>query len=258
MFIRIEKDSPTHVEIGNRHLSIMSCHRLYGAKAMECKFMKTTLQHKVFMVLLFIGVTSSCFAQVKVGAGNKPHFVKSPNMSDDSMELVRGHKIQVEIDTTEISQFEKIFGIPDPQLFQDEVPKHWVTVEDFYIDRYLVTNEQFKSFTDANPEWQPGRVPAQFEEHTMTQTQLEKVLYTAKDHTTGRRDGGASSSSDGRLNIKFSVPGRPGTGTNPEQLLAAGWSACFIGAMGLAAGKMTCVANNSTDANYSLSSADFP
>jgi len=119
MFIRIEKDSPTHVEIENRHLSIMSCHRLYGAKAMECKFMKTTLQHKVFMVLLFIGVTSSCFAQVKLGAGNKPHFVKSPNMSDDSMELVRGHKIQVEIDTTEISQFEKIFGIPDPQLFQE-------------------------------------------------------------------------------------------------------------------------------------------
>ncbi len=72
----------------------------------------------------------------------------------------------------------------------------------------------------------------------MTQTQLDKVLYTAKDHTTGGRDGGASRSSDGRLEIKFSVPGTPGTGTNPEQLLAAGWSACFIGAMGLAAGKM--------------------
>jgi osmotically inducible protein OsmC len=67
----------------------------------------------------------------------------------------------------------------------------------------------------------------------MTQTQLDKVLYTAKDHTTGGRDGGASRSSDGRLDIKFSVPGTPGTGTNPEQLLAAGWSACFIGAMGL-------------------------
>ena len=72
----------------------------------------------------------------------------------------------------------------------------------------------------------------------MTQTQLDKVLYTAKDHTTGGRDGGASRSSDGRLDIKFSVPGTPGTGTNPEQLFAAGWSACFIGAMGVAAGKM--------------------
>ncbi len=72
---------------------------------------------------------------------------------------------------------------------------------------------------------------------TMTQVQ-KKVLYTAHEHTTGGRDGGASRSSDGRLDIKFSVPGTPGTGTNPEQLLASGWSACFIGAMGLAARKM--------------------
>jgi lipoyl-dependent peroxiredoxin len=52
------------------------------------------------------------------------------------------------------------------------------------------------------------------------------------------KDGGASRSSDGKLDIQFSEPGRAGTGTNPEQLLAAGWSACFIGALGLAARKM--------------------
>ncbi len=68
-------------------------------------------------------------------------------------------------------------------------------------------------------------------------TTLEKVLYTGKTHTTGGRDG-ASRSSDDRLNIKLSSPGGPGTGTNPEQLFAAGWSACFIGAMGKAAGKL--------------------
>ena len=65
----------------------------------------------------------------------------------------------------------------------------------------------------------------------------EKVLYTAKTHTTGGRDGGASRSDDGRLDIKHSLPGT-GTGTNPEQLFAAGWSACFEGAMGLAAKKL--------------------
>jgi len=65
-----------------------------------------------------------------------------------------------------------------------------------------------------------------------------KILYTAKEHTTGGRDGGSSRSSDGRLEVKLSVPGTPGTGTNPEQLFAAGWSACFIGAMKIAAGKM--------------------
>lgn len=64
-----------------------------------------------------------------------------------------------------------------------------------------------------------------------TATQPAKLLYTAKAHTTGGRDGGASRSSDGRLDVKLSVPGGPGSGTNPEQLFAAGWSACFIGAI---------------------------
>src|SRR6202162_2683233 len=69
-------------------------------------------------------------------------------------------------------------------------------------------------------------------------TQLEKVLYTGKTHTSsGGRDGTARSS-DGRLDIKLSSPGSTGIGTNPEQLFAAGWSACFIGAMGLAAAKI--------------------
>jgi len=68
--------------------------------------------------------------------------------------------------------------------------------------------------------------------------QSKDVLYTAQEHTTGGRDGGSSTSSDGRLDVKLSVPGKPGTGTNPEQLFAAGWSACFIGAMRIAAAQM--------------------
>ena len=68
--------------------------------------------------------------------------------------------------------------------------------------------------------------------------QSTKVLYTAKVHTTGGRTAGVSRSSDGRLDIKHSTPGGPGGGTNPEQLFAAGWSACFEGAIGSAALKM--------------------
>ena len=68
-------------------------------------------------------------------------------------------------------------------------------------------------------------------------TQTDKVLYTGRTHTTGGRDG-ASRSSDGRLDVKLSSPGTSGDGTNPEQLFAAGWSACFEGAIGLAARKM--------------------
>src|SRR5215468_7333950 len=65
----------------------------------------------------------------------------------------------------------------------------------------------------------------------------EKLLYTAETHTTGGRDG-ASRSPDGRLDVKLSRPGSHGSGTNPEQLFAAGWSACFISAMDLEARKM--------------------
>lgn len=62
-----------------------------------------------------------------------------------------------------------------------------------------------------------------------------KLLYTAKAHTTGGRDGGSSRTSDGRLDVKLSVPGGHGEGTNPEQLLAVGWAACFTSAIKIVA-----------------------
>src|SRR5260370_16994888 len=58
----------------------------------------------------------------------------------------------------------------------------------------------------------------------------EKVMYTAKVHTTGGRVG-SSHSDDGKLDVKLSRPGTSGAGTNPEQLFAAGWSACYESAM---------------------------
>jgi len=71
----------------------------------------------------------------------------------------------------------------------------------------------------------------------MTIETIDKVLYTTQVHTTGGRDG-RSRSSDGRLDIQLSTPGSARPGTNPEQLFAAGWSACFQGAMGIAARRM--------------------
>src|SRR5262245_38547961 len=67
---------------------------------------------------------------------------------------------------------------------------------------------------------------------------LKNIVYTAKAHTTGGRDGGGSRTSDGRLEVKFSLPNGPGNGTNPEQLLAAGWSGCFLSATKIVAAKM--------------------
>ena len=88
-------------------------------------------------------------------------------------------------------------------------------------------------------------------------TQLEKVIYTAKTHTTGGRDG-SSRTSDGRLDVKLSSPGTSGDGTNPEQLFAAGWSACFLSAMGLVASQMKVAlpANRRIDAEVDLGTAD--
>lgn len=69
---------------------------------------------------------------------------------------------------------------------------------------------------------------------------IEKVLYTAEATANGGRDGRATSS-DGVLNVQLSTPrelgGGGGPGTNPEQLFAAGYSACFLGALKFVAGK---------------------
>jgi Ohr subfamily peroxiredoxin len=68
-------------------------------------------------------------------------------------------------------------------------------------------------------------------------TSLDKVLYTAKSHVTGGREG-QGRSSDGRVDVKLSSPGGAGEGTNPEQLFAVGYSACFMGAMKAVAPKL--------------------
>lgn len=88
-------------------------------------------------------------------------------------------------------------------------------------------------------------------------TTIEKVLYTGRVHTTGGREGSASSD-DGSLDLRLSPPGSAQPGTNPEQLFAAGWSACFIGAMGLAAGrrKLTLPAGTAVDAEVDLCKAE--
>src|SRR3977135_4464278 len=94
-----------------------------------------------------------------------------------------------------------------------------------------------------------------------TITRTSKVLYTAKTHTAGGRDHGVAKSSDGNLDIKLSAPGSNGIGTNPEQLFAAGWSACFEGAIGIAARKagISLPQNPTIDAEIDLclDKADF-
>jgi Ohr subfamily peroxiredoxin len=68
-------------------------------------------------------------------------------------------------------------------------------------------------------------------------TPLNKVLYTARTHAVGGREG-SGRSDDGRIDVKLSSPGGPGNGTNPEQLFGVGYSACFMGAMKAVAPKL--------------------
>lgn len=86
---------------------------------------------------------------------------------------------------------------------------------------------------------------------------ITKVLYTGKVHITGGREG-AAKSEDGRLAISLSSPGSTGKGTNPEQLFAAGWSACFIGAMqhNAAVAKIKLPEGTSVDAEVDLGTGE--
>ena len=58
----------------------------------------------------------------------------------------------------------------------------------------------------------------------------DKLLYSGHTRTIGGREG-LGSSVDGRLHVQLSPPGAPGDGTNPEQLLGVGWSACFLSSL---------------------------
>jgi Ohr subfamily peroxiredoxin len=91
-----------------------------------------------------------------------------------------------------------------------------------------------------------------------TSARALKVLYTAKTHTTGGREGGASRTSDGRLDVKLSTPGAAGNGTNPEQLLAVGWSSCFLSAIKILAfqKKVRLPADPVVDAEIDLCTGD--
>lgn len=82
--------------------------------------------------------------------------------------------------------------------------------------------------------------------------QIEKILYTGRTHTSGGRAGTARSS-DGALDVALSPPGF-GNGTNPEQMFAAGWSACFLGAIGAVAQqlKVKLPAERTVDAEVDL------
>ncbi|MBE0365705.1 hypothetical protein PULV_b0342 [Pseudoalteromonas ulvae UL12] len=90
---------------------------------------------------------------------------------------------------------------------------------------------------------------------------LNDVLYTAKATATGGREGSAKSD-DGRLDVNLSTPkglgGDDGQGTNPEQLFAAGYAACFIGALKFVAGQAKIALPKETHIDSEVSIGPIP
>ena len=120
---------------------------------------KTGLIPALSLALLF-AIPQDCLAQVesRFALESSPQRANAAPTVIGSMVPVSGATTQMGIDAAQIPSLVKTFNIDAPQLFQDEVPKHSVTIDDFYIDRYPVTNAEFKKFTDFNPEWRPERI----------------------------------------------------------------------------------------------------
>src|SRR3989442_3819255 len=185
---------------------------------------------------LFFALAQGCFAQASSCSvlRGAPHDVNGNKMTVGSMVLVRGASFQMGIDAAQIPSFQKIFDIDRPQLFQDEVPKHWVSMDDFYIDKYPVTNAQFKIFTDANPEWQLDHIPREIDNGRYLKHWKEAAAFITKaDHPVvnvnwyaavaycrwaGKRlptEGGGENAARGGLNALFPWGNQPGDGIRP-------------------------------------------
>jgi len=129
--------------------------------------------------LFFFSPLQICFAQHE----SHPVPEASSRPADSSvgpMVKIRGGTFQMGIDAAQIPGLVKTFNIHAPQLFRDEVPRHSVTLDDFYIDEYLVTNTQFKVFTDANPEWQPDRIRSELHNGTYLNHWADSATFTTK------------------------------------------------------------------------------
>jgi len=85
------------------------------------------------------------------------------------MILIHGATFPMGIDAAEIPRFQKFFNIDHPQLFNDVLPRHVVTVAEFYLDKHLVTNAQFRNFLQAKPGWRPRQFPPDFDNGSYAQ-----------------------------------------------------------------------------------------
>lgn len=135
-----------------------------------------------FLVLLAVSRDGLTQVQNQGAQESSRQLVNAAPTVPGSMVLVRGATVQMGIDAAQIPILVKTFNIDVPQLFQDEVPRHSVTIDDFYLDRYLVTNSEFKKFTDLNLEWRPEHIPLALHNGNYLKHWNEDALKTKAEH----------------------------------------------------------------------------
>jgi formylglycine-generating enzyme required for sulfatase activity len=144
---------------------------------------RITIIPLISLALLF-ALSNRCSAQAEnPSSGSLPPQANSAGAEAGPMVRVPGGTMQMGISTAEIPSLQNTFHIDRPELFQDEVPKHSVTLDAFHIDKFPVTNAQFKKFTDAHPEWQADRIPRALNNGDYLKHWKEPTAFTTKaDH----------------------------------------------------------------------------
>jgi sulfatase modifying factor 1 len=89
----------------------------------------------------------------------KDEFRNSPSLKPRTV-LIKGSVYEMGIDASEIPKLMQDFGVKHEDVFLPETPRHTVKVKSFYLDKYEVTNAEFKKFILANPHWQKDTIPA--------------------------------------------------------------------------------------------------
>jgi formylglycine-generating enzyme required for sulfatase activity len=89
--------------------------------------------------------------------------IKNAGARDKSMALIPSATFRMGTAAADIPRLQQIFGVKRADLFNAEAPQHTVSLDSFYLDKYEVTNAQFKKFTDRNPQWRRDRIPARYQ-----------------------------------------------------------------------------------------------
>jgi formylglycine-generating enzyme required for sulfatase activity len=123
------------------------------------------MRHRIpLLVLLLLSLVFIAFLLRSFGpwgAGQPQHAELLP-AADPDMVLIPGATFVMGTDAASVAALQQRFNVRRRELFEAEIPAHPVTVAPFYMDKYEVTNEQFRTFLQANPEWGPDHIPRQF------------------------------------------------------------------------------------------------